>query len=220
MILGLITTLALFNFISCSDDNEVKENSSNKRISKVLNQENVYNFVKKHVELNAKIIFILENEPKLNNEILFKYASENCTNEDEFKNILQKSGIVKINELSELISLQIQNSKKFQSNSPDFFRLNKLEQNKLITKYVDKELNKKLIKQNSENNNLSKIASCATDFNTARERCERDLNLHGAFAIAGCLAGPWACAGSLLLAGAEHANCQRDAKADFDACLK
>ena len=43
VILVLITSLAFFNLISCSDNNDIEENSSNK----ILNEENVYNFVKK-----------------------------------------------------------------------------------------------------------------------------------------------------------------------------
>ena len=125
VIFGFVAILALFNFISCSENNGIEEDSINKRISEDLNQENVYNFVKNHVELNYKIISILENETNLNNEILFNYSSENCTSENEFKNILQNSGIIKFNELSELISLQVQNGKIFQSNNPAFYNLDK-----------------------------------------------------------------------------------------------
>ena len=120
VIFGLIATLALFNFISCSENNDIEENSNNERISEVLNQENVYNFVKTHVEINDRIISILENETNVNNKILFNHSSENCTSEDEFKNILKNSGIIKFDELSELISLQVHNSKIFQSNNPVF----------------------------------------------------------------------------------------------------
>ena len=93
LIFGLIASLALFNLISCSDNNDIEENSNTKRISEVLNQENLYNFVKIHVEINDRIISILENETNVNNEILFNHSSENCTSEDEFKNILQNSGM-------------------------------------------------------------------------------------------------------------------------------
>ncbi len=220
VIFGLIATLALFNFNSCSDNNEIEENYNNKRVLQVVNQENIANFIKKHVEINDKIISILANEKKLDNEMLYRYSSENCTNENEFKNILQKSGIVKFNELSELISLQVQNSKKFQSNNPVFFSLNKLEQNKLLTKHIDEVLKANFIELNSLNNFNKADASCASEYNTAKERCQRDLNLHGTFAIIGCLGGPWACAGGLLLAGAEHTNCMSDAKEDYETCLK
>lgn len=221
IIFGFVATLALLNFISCSENNDIEENSSNERISEVLNQENVYNFVKTHVEINDKIISILENETNLNNEILFNYSSENCTSENEFKNILQNSGIIKFNELSELISLQVQNSKIFQSNNPVFFSLDKLEQDKLLTKYVDEVLNETLIELNSGNINFNKAdANCASQYNTAKQRCQRDLNLNGTFAIIGCFSGPWTCAMGTLLVGATHTNCMADAKEDYLACLK
>ena len=91
-----------------------------------------------------------------------------------------------------------------------------------MTKYVDEVLNEKLIGLNGENINFNKVdaASCASQYNTAKARCQRDLNLHGTFAIIGCIGGPWACAGGLLLAGAEHTNCMADAKEDYKACLK
>lgn len=222
LIFGLIASLALFNLISCSDNNDIEENSNTKRISEVLNQENLYNFVKIHVEINDRIISILENETNVNNEILFNHSSENCTSEDEFKNILQNSGIIKFDELSELISLQVQNSKIFQSNNPVFFSLDKLEQDKLLSKYVDEVLNEKLIGLNSENINFNKVdaSSCASQYNTAKARCQRDLNLNGTFAIIGCFSGPWTCAMGTLLVGATHTNCMADAKEDYKACLK
>ncbi len=222
LIFGLIASLALFNLISCSDNNDIEENSNTKRISEVLNQENLYNFVKIHVEINDRIISILENETNVNNEILFNHSSENCTSEDEFKNILKNSGIIKFDELSELISLQVQNSKIFQSNNPVFFSLDKLEQDKLLSKYVDEVLNEKLIGLNSENINFNKVdaSSCASQYNTAKARCQRDLNLNGTFAIIGCFSGPWTCAMGTLLVGATHTNCMADAKEDYKACLK
>ena len=217
---GFVATLALFNFISCSENNDIEENSSSERISEVLNQENVYNFVKTHVEINDRIISILENETNLNNEILFNYSSENCTSENEFKNILQNSGIIKFNELSELISLQVQNSKIFQSNNPVFFSLDKLEQDKLLTKYVDEVLNENLIGLNDETNKNNYVTfSCASQYATAKNRCQRNLNRDGTFAIIGCFAGPWACGVGLLYAGATHTDCMKDAKEDYETCL-
>lgn len=43
VIFGLFASLIIFNLVSCSDNNEIEENSSNK----VVNEDNVYNFVKK-----------------------------------------------------------------------------------------------------------------------------------------------------------------------------
>lgn len=220
VIFGFVAILALFNFISCSENNDVEENSNNKRISEDLNQEKVYNFVKKHVELNYKIISILENETSLNNEILFNYSSENCTSENEFKNILQNSGIIKFNELSELISLQVQNGKIFQSNNPAFYNLDKIEQDKLLTKYVDDVLSENLMGLNDETNKNNYVTfSCASEYDTAKNRCQRDLNRDGTFALIGCLAGPWACGVGLLYAGATHTDCMKDAKQDYETCL-
>lgn len=221
VIFGLIASLTFINIISCIDKNDIEVTNSDKIISEVLNQKNVYNFVKKHVELNDKIILVLENETKLNNEILFKNSFINCNNKDEFKNILEKSGIVKINELSELISLQVQNSKNFQSVNPAFFSLNKLEQEKLLTKYVDEILNENSMGLNGKSNKKNNYAmfSCASQYTTAKNRCNRDLNLHGTFAIIGCFSGPWTCAVGSVLVLAEHANCMEDAKEDYEACL-
>lgn len=130
---------------------------------------------------------------------------------------MQNSGIIKFNELSELISLQVQNSKIFQSNNPAFYNLDKIEQDKLLTKYVDEVLNENLIRLNNKTNYVT--FSCASQYDTAKNRCQRDLNLHGAVAIVGCFTGPWTCAMGTLLAGAEHTNCMSDAKEDYQTCL-
>ena len=130
---------------------------------------------------------------------------------------MQNSGIIKFNELSELISLQVQNSKIFQSNNPAFYNLDKIEQDKLLTKYVYAVLNENFIRLNNKTNNVT--FSCASQYDTAKNRCQRDLNLHGAVAIVGCFTGPWTCAMGTLLAGAEHTNCMSDAKEDYQTCL-
>ena len=220
IIFGFISFLAFFNLTSCSDNNDIIE-SSNNRISGVLNQENVYNFVKKHIEINDKIISILENETNLNNEILFKYSSENCNSENEFKDIMQKAGILRYQELSELISLQVQNGKKFQSENQVFFSLDLIEQNKLLTKYIDEILNEKVIESNDETKKNNYVTfSCASQYNTAINRCQRDLNVDGGFALVGCLGGPWACGLGLLYVGTVHTNCMKDAKEDYETCLR
>src|SRR5690606_2294221 len=172
---------------------------------------NVYDFVKKHIEINDKIIPILENEPNLDIEIINEYSSETVTSENEFKNILQKSGIIKFDELSELISLQVQNSKMFQSNNPAFFTLDKLEQDALLTKYVDEVLN---------NTSNQVTSNCADQLKKDRARCERDLNLNGTFALIGCFSGPWTCALGTVAVAATHTNCIKDAQEDYNDCLK
>jgi len=145
-------------------------------------------------------------------EIINEYSSETVTSENEFKNILRQSGIIKFDELSELISLQVQNSKMFQSNNPAFFTLDKLEQNALLTKYVDEVLN----------NNSNQVTSekCKRQLNKDRGRCESDLNLHGTFALIGCFSGPWTCALGTVAIAATHTKCIKEAQEDYNDCLK
>ena len=133
---------------------------------------------------------------------------------------MQNSGIIKFNELSELVSLQVQNGKIFQSNNPAFYNLDKTEQDKLLTKYVDEVLNEKLIGLNDETNKNNYVTfSCASQYATAKNRCQRNLNRDGTFALIGCLGGPWACGVGLLYAGATHTDCMKDAKEDYETCL-
>lgn len=92
VIFGLIASLALFNLISCSDNNEIEENSSNKRISQVLNEKNY---------TTQKIMYSLLNE-----EEKFKIWN------DKIENILQKNNLTKeqsdlIYELKNNISLNL-----------------------------------------------------------------------------------------------------------------
>src|SRR5690606_25606467 len=147
--LGLLgATILSLGLYACSNDDATKANTTTEQTTSIKsiasfenNEDYVYDFVKKHIEINDKIIPILENEPNLDIEIINEYSSETVTSENEFKNILRQSGIIKFDELSELISLQVQNSKMFQSNNPAFFTLDKLEQNALLTIYVDEVLN-------------------------------------------------------------------------------
>lgn len=209
----LVMIITVVVICSCQKD-EVKFNDNEQG----LKHENVYNFVKKHVEINNEINTILDKETKFNKEILLKSLSENCTNENEFKVILQKAGIIKFNELSELISLQVQNSKKFQSNNAVFFKLDQVEQYKLLSKYVDETINETLIESNVKTTIVSKVNSCATEYQTDKARCNRDVNLHGTFAIIGCFSGPWTCALGTTLVAIEHKYCMSDAMEDYNGC--
>jgi len=207
----IITVIVIW---SCQNE-EVKFNEKER-----LNYENVNNFVKKHVEINNKIIAIFEKETQFNKDVFYKSLSENCSNENEFKIILQKAGFIKFNELSDLISLQVENSKKFQSNNEVFFKLSKSEQNKLLSKYIDETLNDNLIVSNVKFKNENVInSSCASEYAKDKERCDRDLNLHGTFAIIGCFSGPWTCALGSVLVLAEHKNCMADARQDYYDCV-
>jgi|LakMenE01Jun11ns_1017448.scaffolds.fasta_scaffold9880995_2 hypothetical protein len=209
-----VTIITVIIIWSCQNE-EVKYNDN-----EVLNYENVNKFVKKHIEINNKIIAIFDKETQFNKDILFKSLSENCTNENEFKVILRKVGIIKFNELSDLISLQVQNSKKFQSNNAVFFKLSKSEQNKLLSKYIDEAFNETLLVSNVKFKNENTIfSSCATEFAKDKERCDRDLNLSGSFAILGCFSGPWTCALGTVLVLAQHKNCMADARQDYNDCI-
>lgn len=209
-----VTIITVIVIWSCQNE-EVKYNDN-----EVLNYENVNKFVKKHVEINNKITAIFEKETQFNKDVFYKLLSENCSNENEFKIILQKVGIIKFNELSDLISLQVQNSKNFQSNNAVFFKLSKSEQNKLLSKYIDEAFNETLIVSNVKFKNENTIfSSCASEFAKDKERCDRDLNLHGSFAILGCFSGPWTCALGTVLVLAEHKNCMSDAREDYNDCV-
>jgi hypothetical protein len=92
VIFGLITSLALFNLVSCSNNNEIEETASNKRISQVLNEKNY---------ATQKIMYSLLNE-----EEKFKIWN------DKIENILQKNNLTKeqsdlIYELKNNISLNL-----------------------------------------------------------------------------------------------------------------
>ena len=210
----LVTIITVVVIWSCQNE-EVKFNDNER-----LNYENVNNFVKKHVEINNKITAIFEKETQFNKDVFYKSLSENCSNENEFKIILQKVGIIKFNELSDLISLQFQNSKNFQSNNAVFFKLSKSEQYKLLSKYIDEAFNETLLMSNVKFKNENTIfSSCASEFAKDKGRCDRDLNLHGSFAILGCFSGPWTCALGTVLVLAEHKNCMADAREDYNDCV-
>ena len=209
-----VTIITVIVIWSCQNE-EVKYNDN-----EALNYENVNKFVKKHIEINNKIIAIFDKETQFNKDILFKSLSENCSNENEFKIILQKVGIIKFNELSDLISLQVQNSKKFQSNNAVFFKLSKSEQNKLLSKYIDEACNETLLVSNVKFKNENTIfSSCASEFAKDKGRCDRDLNLSGSFAILGCFSGPWTCALGTVLVLAQHKDCMADARQDYNDCV-
>jgi len=212
--LFLVTLVITLSIYSCQND-EINFNDTSQK----LNHENVHDFIKKHLEINNKILTILDEEKNINKEILFKSVNKNITNENEFKIILEKSGIINFNELSDLILIQVQNSEKFQLNNAAFFKLNESEKNELLYKSIDEALNNTLIGLNAKTQNSNSVySSCESQLDTDKSRCERDLNLHGTFAIISCFSGPWTCALASTLVLIEHTNCVDDANEDYQNC--
>lgn len=215
-ILGFVVTLALLNFISCSQDNYTEENSDNEMFPKALNRDSasndeyVYDFVKKHVEINDKIFSILESETNINSKILDKYLSKDITSEDEFKNILQESGVKRFNELGGLMLLQVENSKILHSKNPTFIKLDKIEQDAILTKYIDQMFS----------NNYQVTGKCEHQREKDRSRCERNSNKTGALALLGCVGGPVICGLGLVAVMMVHTDCIKDAEVDYKDCLK
>ncbi len=74
-------------------------------------------------------------------------------------------------------------------------------------------LNVKIIKFNRAN-------SCDSDYDSAKDLCNRDVNLYGTYALISCFSGPWTCALSTTLVMIENTNCMSDALEDFNDCSK
>lgn len=205
----LVAIIAVVSIYSCQNE-EVNFNENNEE----LNNENLYDFAKKTVEINNEIFSILGKESIINQEVFLDELPESNFDENKFKLILQEAGIINFNELSDLIFTQVQNGKNFQLNNPVFAQLNETEKEELLTKYVDEAMIELSLKSNANN----RLGPCETQLETSLSRCERDANIHGAFALASCFTGPWTCALATTAVLIEHTNCVDDANVDYENC--
>ena len=70
-----------------------------------------------------------------------------------------------------------------------------------------------------ESNSISARRTCAQQYNIDKDRCNRNTNRNGIFAMAACaLSGPLGCFFASMALIAESSHCLQDARDDYYDC--
>lgn len=100
-------------------------------------KENLSKFATEHVSISNQILTLLDNENDLNFDN-FPYTELNSSpNEEQFKQALANAGMVKYEEIFDLLLLQNQNASEFIAKNKDFTSLKPETRNFLITDAIN-----------------------------------------------------------------------------------
>jgi len=177
-------------------------------------------FAKNHVKLNNEILTILISEKNLNFDNFPFTELTNSQNVLAFYQALERSGMIKHKELGDLILKQVQGADSFLRDNSNFSSLNEEAKRLLITNEISKAIDENPISwPDGFTGNIALGRTCYEQYVVDRNRCNRDCNIQGAFAIAAFAGGPVAGGIACLLVSIQTNNCLKDARSDYNDCI-
>ena len=215
--LSMLLFVILLTFNSCTKDNI----NEPKQVENL--EGNIKKFAKVHVSISKEIFNLLDNENKLNFDN-FPYAKLDAShNEEEFKLALAETGMVRYEEMYNLIIRINQNSNEFIINNKQFALLKPEKRKAIITDaiklaMIDNPL--KFIPPPANTTVLTARMSCRDSYLQDREDCAEDSLINMGILASGCWFGtPAACAVGGVGVLAIAAVCSNRAKRDYAECL-
>lgn len=215
--LSMLLFVILLTFNSCTKDNI----NEPKQVENL--EGNIKKFAKVHVSISKEIFNLLDNENKLNFDN-FPYAKlDSSHNEEEFKLALAETGMVRYEEMYNLIIRINQNSNEFIINNKQFALLKPEKRKAIITDaiklaMIDNPL--KFIPPPANTTVLTARMSCRDSYLQDREDCAEDSLINMGILASGCWFGtPAACAVGGVGVLAIAAVCSNRAKRDYAECL-
>jgi hypothetical protein len=173
---------------------------------------NITEFIVIDQNLNDKI----EQSLMLNNNLQFQNDAaaqlQKCTSNADLTKLFSGFGISNNIEIIKLLEEKVKFQKLFVKNNPQFYNLTLLERTELVKSLIDKQIVLPTGKNNYE------TQSCASTYNTAISRCNRDALIGSSAAIIAAGAGlfPGLLAAAYVMIA--HHNCTADAREDYEAC--
>jgi len=213
------------NIIIGNSSNIINEsNNIDKDYSFILNindlKKNIRVFTEEHVLLNNQILNLLENETDYSFDN-FPYSELSSTpNEQDFKLALANSGIIKHEDLGNFLLRKSQNWIDFVANNKDFALLKPETKQTLINDAIDAAIVENPLILNPAEPDNTTLRTCAQQYKVDKDRCNRNSNTNGWFALAAFVGGPVTGGLACVAVIAESANCLDDAMADYKECLK
>lgn len=175
-------------------------------------QKNLRKSIENHILITNKILTLLQQEENLN-FVNFPFGELSSSGSEEaIKTALANAGIVKNEELANLLYELAQNGSSFNDNNKDFALL--------------RPETKQLLSTNIINNNIPipddnsvTARTCGQQYGIDKARCNRACNYAGWGAIAACFGGPWFCAAACLVVIAQTDDCLGNAREDYNDCM-
>ncbi|WP_396154834.1 hypothetical protein [Flavobacterium macrobrachii] len=174
--------------------------------------DNLKEFMNNHILISENISKLIDDEENLDKEKFQNIQTTQFNSENEIRQALIDAGIVKSDELILLVKQQISNFEEFVLKNPDFQILKTETKEQLLNEVFNS------ISPEESNSNLAR-RTCAQQYNVDKDRCNRNTNRNGIFAMAACaLSGPLGCFFASMALIAESSHCLQDARDDYYDC--
>lgn len=175
-------------------------------------QKNLRVSVENHILITNEILALLQKETNANFDN-FPFAElSSSENGEVLKTALANAGVVKNEEITELLIKLGQNGIDFNINNKDFAILSPATKQLLITNAVNNS-----IPIPDDNTTMSR--TCGQQYTIDKKRCNRNCNIGGFGAFAAFLGGPWAGGAACLAVIAQTNFCLEDAMEDYVDCM-
>ena len=183
-------------------------------------KKNLKSFANTHVALNNKITLLLRSEKNAKFDNFPFSELSNSQDINKFYIALANSSVVRHKELGDLILNQVQNANVFNEKNEDFARMSDQIKKQLVNDAIDDAVTENPIQWNPEDSgNYTTYRSCSDQYAVDKDRCNRDCNVQGGFAIASFAFGPVVGGLAVLSVAIVTSNCLKDAKADYNDCI-
>jgi hypothetical protein len=223
-----IITIAMFNLISCSNENDEITNSKSKNdlnnISfkensllnrDLYNKKNVETFVHNHIIISDKIVDLLKNELQSSFDTKLLNVPENINNDSELKEYFKSCNIKEYESLVLLIKDLSNNSENFYNSNKEFYSLDKNLRIQIIENEINNQLDSYTFKTDAGTD------KCFDQYKINTDRCARNYYIGTGLSVAsGFISFGWSTVIGYTAVQATLITCLYDAEVDYKACLK
>lgn len=167
-------------------------------------------FAVRHIDITNELFALLENEENANFQNFPFKDLERSRNLNDFSLALSHSGVLRYNEISNLVNELDNNYKNFNTENRDFNVLSLETKQGLVREAIIRNLTV-----------FSTTArSCADQLKVDKQRCNDTCNVYGSAAIVLTIAtGGWGVV-TIFAVMVDTSNCLQNAREDYADCIK
>lgn len=205
----LFSFLLVFIFVGCTENIEIEKQSNEQMVAQNLKQF-VFEYIKKSAEISTEF----DKIPKSQRNVNYKNSLSNITNEHNFHQIMKSAGFSNSNAILKLLKERFDIENNFRIKNPTFYLYNVNKRLSMLTAEYDKAFENLYTSKNQY-----EVFSCASAYNTAVGRCNRDFGKCGITAVIAASGGFWPGLAVAVFCAWDLSDCKADASDDYEACV-
>jgi hypothetical protein len=202
-------TLSIF-LVNCSDSTMPEIESNEQLINENLKKFSI-DFLQKSIEIE----FEFDKTPKTERNVNFKNELLSVKNDNDFNQIMQKSGFNNSEKLLALFKTRYEIENNFRIKNPEFYRYNLEKRTTMLNSNYEQVYQEYILTQNTMMINTT----CAGAYNTQIDRCNRTFGKCAVVAIIAAAGGLWPGVVVGAFCAWDLSDCKSDAWEDYEACI-